>query len=176
MKLTITNFLILVLLAAELACCSASVSKDQVISIDMYGTSKKASSAAGDRDPKFQSYQLLTVDLVSVDGASKTSLFNNDDERIFLIIDREQTIFSKKIDDLLGKSYGGIQVGFAASITGGDKDYPDYSFAMAEPNLSISQGFAVETAKSIGLVIKINWGSTLSESAMSQPDYELSIP
>jgi hypothetical protein len=141
----------------------------------MYGVSKMPEGATGTRDPKFQIYQLLKVDILSEDGATTTNLFDNDEDRTFRIVDREQLIYSKKIADLVDTSYGSMQLTFAPEVTGGESEENSLSFTLANPVLTLSQPFAIEKAKNINVVIKMNWGNTLSDEAMTEPAFILSL-
>jgi hypothetical protein len=141
----------------------------------MYGVSKMPDGATGTRDPKFQIYQLLKVDILSEDGATTTNLFDNDEDKIFRIVDREQLIYSKKISELVDTSYGSMQLTFAPEVTGGDLEESSLSFTLANPVLTLSQPFAVEKAKDITVLIKMNWGNTLSDETMTEPAFVLSL-
>ncbi|WP_141733081.1 hypothetical protein [Oligoflexus tunisiensis] len=174
MKLTITDILCGWLLSAMLPGCG-SLTTDHLLSVDMYGVSKSPEGATGTRDPKFQSYQLVKVDIISEDGASSTNLFDGEEEKIFRIVDREQLIYSKKIDELVGNSYGSIELTFAPEITGGDSEDTPLTFTMSNPTLTLAQPFAIEKAKNINVHIKMNWGYTLSDEAMTEPEYVLTM-
>ncbi len=174
MKLTITIFLLFITLSSGLMGCG-SVTSDQLLSIDMYGVSKSPASATGDQDPKFQKYQLLNVAWLSQDSLSTTTLFDNEEERIFRIVDRSQIIFSKKISEEVGNSFGSIQLTFAATVEGGVVPDEATSFTLSNPKLELVQAFEVEKAKNINLTIKINWGNTYSEAGMTEPEYQLSF-
>lgn len=174
MKLTITDRLLGSLLALLLLPACGSLTSDQELTVEMYGMSKTPENAAGDRDPQFQIYQLTQIDLVSTDG-TLTNFFDGVEEKIFRIVDREQLIYSQKIDDLVGNSYSGIQIAFAPLVTGGESGSDAYEFTLSSPALTLSQEFTVEKAKSRTLIIKINWGNTLSDTAMTEPQYELSL-
>lgn len=173
MKLTITNFLLSSVWALLLSGCGG-FSTDQLLSVEMYGVGKSPATATGTRDPKFQTYQLLKVDLISEDGTTPTNLFDGEEEKIFRIVDREQLIFTKEISDLEDNSYGSIQLTFAPEVTGGEGDGA-LSFTLSNPVLSLTQAFAVEKAKDLTLQIKINWANTLSDEAMTEPEYALSL-
>lgn len=173
-KLTITNYLFVSAVGLGLSGCG-SLTSDQLLSVDMYGVSKMPEGAAGTRDPKFQIYQLVKVDIISEDGTSTTNLFDNEEEKIFRIVDREQLIYSKKISDLVDNSYGSIQLTFAPEVTGGESDENEMSFTLSNPALTLSQPFAIEKAKDVNVHIKINWGYTLSDEAMLEPQYVLSM-
>jgi hypothetical protein len=151
------------------------LSSEQLLSVDMYGVSKMPEGATGTRDPKFQIYQLLKVDILSEDGATTTNLFDNDEDRTFRIVDREQMIYSKKIADLVDTSYGSMQLTFAPDVTGGESEENSLSFTLANPVLTLSQPFAIEKAKNINVVIKMNWGNTLSDEAMTEPAFVISL-
>jgi hypothetical protein len=174
MKLTITNFLVSCAAGLGLGACGG-LSSEQLLSVDMYGVSKMPEGATGTRDPKFQIYQLLKVDILSEDGATTTNLFDNDEDRTFRIVDREQMIYSKKIADLVDTSYGSMQLTFAPDVTGGESEENSLSFTLANPVLTLSQPFAIEKAKNINVVIKMNWGNTLSDEAMTEPAFVLSL-
>lgn len=174
MKLTITKLLLTGALAWVLTGCGALTS-DQVLTVEMYGVSKAPASATGDQDPHSETFQLLSVILIDADGTTLTKLFDNEEERIFQIIDRSQIIYSKKIADLEGKSYSGIRVEFDPTVEATEKSNTA-SFTMASPKLELSQAFKIEKAKSVGLVIKANWGNTMSDGAVTEPEYVLSIP
>jgi hypothetical protein len=173
-KLTITKYLLVSAVGLGLSACG-SLTSDQLLSVDMYGVSKMPEGATGTRDPKFQIYQLLKVDIISEDGASTTNLFDNDEEKIYRIVDREQLIYSKKISDLVDTSYGSIQFTFAPEVTGGESDENEMSFTLSNPTLTLSQPFAIEKAKDVNVHIKMNWGYTLSDEAMLEPQYVLSM-
>lgn len=174
MKLTITNYLLAGMTSLGLLGCGG-LSTEQLLSIEMYGVSKMPAGATGTRDPKFQIYQLTKVDLVSEDGSSTTTLFDNEEERIFRIVDREQLIYSKEIDELVDTSYSSIQLTFAAEVTGGDSEENALGFTMSSPTLTLTQPFAIEKAKDVTVQIKMNWGYTLSDEAMTEPEYVLSM-
>lgn len=174
MKLTITNFLVSCAAGLGLSGCGG-LSSDQLLSVEMYGVSKMPEGATGTRDPKFQIYQLLKVDIVSEDGATTTNLFDNEEEKIFRIVDREQLIYSKKISDLVDTSYGSMLLTFAPEVTGGDSEENALTFTLANPVLTLTQPFAIETAKDITVLIKMNWGNTLSDEAMTEPAFVLSL-
>jgi hypothetical protein len=174
MKLTITMVLELGALSLGLSACGG-LSSDQLLSVEMYGVSKMPEGATGTQDPKFQMYQLLKVDLVSEDGATTTNLFDNDEEKIFRIVDREQLIYSKKISDLVDTSYGSMQLTFAPEVSGGVSEENALTFTMANPVLTLSQPFAIEKAKDVTVLIKMNWGNTLSDEALTEPQYVLSL-
>jgi hypothetical protein len=174
MKLTITNYLVSCAASLGLSACGGLTS-EQLLSVDMYGVSKMPEGATGTRDPKFQIYQLLKVDILSEDGATTTNLFDNDEDRTFRIVDREQLIYSKKIADLVDTSYGSMQLTFAPEVTGGESEENSLSFTLANPVLTLSQPFAIEKAKNINVVIKMNWGNTLSDEAMTEPAFILSL-
>jgi hypothetical protein len=174
MKLTITNFLLSCAAGLGLSGCSG-LSSEQLLSVEMYGVSKMPDGATGTRDPKFQIYQLLKVDIVSEDGATTTNLFDNEEEKIFRIVDREQLIYSKKISELVDTSYGSMQLTFAPEVTGGDSEDNALTFTLANPVLTLSQPFAIEKAKDITVLIKMNWGNTLSDEAMTEPAFVLSL-
>ncbi len=174
MKLTITNFLFGSVVGLGLCSCGG-LSTDHLLSVDMYGVSKMPDGATGTRDPKFLIYQLVKVDIVSEDGSSTTNLFDNEEEKIFRIVDREQMIYSKKIDDLVDTSYSSIQFTFAAEVTGGDTEDTALAFTMSSPTLTLSQPFAIETAKDINVQIKMNWGYILSDEAMTEPAYVITM-
>ena len=176
MKLTITRLAQLGYLIAHLASCNSAVTQDQLLTIEMYGVTKAASTALGDKNPNFQSYQLLAVDFLSADGSSKTNLFNNEDDRTFVIVERQQIIFAKKISELVGVTYSAIQVTFHPTVKGGRDESPDNSFNMTNPILSLTTPLVVATGKSLDMVIKINWGNTLSDAGMSEPDYLFTGP
>jgi hypothetical protein len=173
-KLTITKILSGCTVALGLNGCG-SFSTDQVLSVDMYGVSKMPEGAAGDRDPKFQYYQLLKVDFLSEDGTTTTTLFDQEEERIFRIVDREQLIYSKKISELEGNSFGSVQFTFAAEVKGGESDDNELSFSMSSPTLTLSQPFEIEKAKNVGIHIKMNWANTLTDEAMTEPQYVLTM-
>jgi hypothetical protein len=141
----------------------------------MYGVSKSPDGATGTRDPKFQIYELLKVDIVSEDGATSTNLFDGEEQQIFRIVDREQLIYSKKIKELVGNSYSSVQLSFAPEVSGGDSEDKALTFNLSNPILTLPQSFAVTKAKSLTLQIKINWGNTLSDEAMTEPQYTLSM-
>jgi hypothetical protein len=174
MKLTITNFCVGWAVGLGLSGCGG-LSSDQLLSVEMYGVSKMPEGATGTRDPKFQIYQLLKVDLVSEDGATTTNLFDNEEEKIFRIVDREQMIYSKKISDLVDTSYGSMQLTFAPEVSGGDSEENALTFTLANPVLTLSQPFAIETAKDVTVLIKMNWGNTLSDEALTEPQFVLSL-
>lgn len=174
MKLTITNFLMGCAGALGLSACGG-LSSDQLLSVEMYGVSKMPEGATGTRDPKFQIYQLLKVDILSEDGATTTNLFDNDEEKIFRIVDREQMIYSKKISDLVDTSYGSMQLTFAPEVSGGDSEENALTFTLANPVLTLSQPFAIEKAKDVTVLIKMNWGNTLSDEALTEPQFILSL-
>jgi hypothetical protein len=174
MKLTITNVLPGLLLGTLLGGCG-SLTSEQLLSVEMYGVSKMPEGATGTRDPKFLTYQLLKVDILSEDGTSSTNLFDGDEEKIFRIVDREQLIYSKKIEELVGNTYGSIQLTFAPEVTGGESDAEALTFTMSNPVLTLTKPFAIEKAKSINVHIRMNWGYTLSDEAMTEPEYLLSM-
>lgn len=174
MKLTITNFLVGCAAGLGLSGCGG-LSSDQLLSVEMYGVSKMPDGATGTRDPKFQIYQLLKVDIVSEDGATTTNLFDNEEEKIFRIVDREQLIYSKKISELVDTSYGSMQLTFAPEVTGGDSEENALTFTLANPVLTLSQPFAIEKAKDLTVLIKMNWGNTVSDEAMTEPAFVLSL-
>ncbi len=173
MKLTITNFLLFLPFLGGIGC--GSVLSDQQISIEMYGVSKAPASAVGDRDPHFLSYQLLAVNLTSEDGTTTTTLFDNEEDRIYRIVDRSQIIYSKKITDLVGNSYASLKMTFAPLVEGGERGGEELSFTMSNPELLLAQPFAVSTAKDLSFLIKIDWGNTLSDEALTEPEYQISI-
>jgi hypothetical protein len=173
-KLTITKILWGSIAALGLSGCEG-LNTEQVLSVDMYGISKMPEGAAGSRDPKFQVYQLLKVDFLSEDGATTTTLFDQEEERIFRIVDREQLIYSKKISDLEGNSYGSVQFTFAPEVLGGESDSNELSFTMSNPTLILSQPFAVEKAKNVNIHIKMNWANTLTDESMTEPQYVLTM-
>jgi hypothetical protein len=115
------------------------------------------------------------VDAVSEDGATTTNLFDNEEEKIFRIVDREQMIYSKKIVDLVDTSYGSMQLTFAPEVSGGDSEDNALTFTMANPMLTLSETFAIEKAKDVTVLIKLNWGNTLSDEAMTEPQFILSL-
>lgn len=174
MKLTITNFLLGWAAGLMLSGCGG-LSSDQLLSVDMYGVSKMPEGATGTKDPKFQIYQLLKVDIVSEDGATTTNLFDNEEEKIFRIVDREQMIYSKKIADLVDTSYSSMQLTFAPEVSGGESEDNALTFTLANPVLTLSQPFAIEKAKDVTVVIKLNWGNTLSDEALTEPQFVLSL-
>nr|AIA17828.1 hypothetical protein [uncultured bacterium] len=174
MKLTITKVLLVTSAGLALSGCGG-FSTEQLLTVDMYGVSKMPEGAAGTRDPNFQIYQLLKVDIVSEDGSTTTNLFDNEDERIFRIVDREQMIYSKKISDLEGTSYANIQFTFKPEVSGGDSAQKDLSFTMSNPILTLAQPFAIEKAKNVTVHIRMNWGNTLSDEAMTEPQYILAF-
>jgi hypothetical protein len=172
MKLTITKFLLL----GSISAGCGSLVEDQVLDIEMYGVAKTPTGAIGDDDPEFQEYRLLQVSFVNADGATFTTLFNNEDERTFRIIDRPQIIFSKDISELEGQSYAGLQVVFDPGVTGGDQKRPELSFTMSQPSQQLNEALTIEKAKSLEVQIKLNWANTLSEAGMSEPTLEISRP
>ena len=174
MKLTITISMFLIALSSGLVGCGA-VTSDQLLSIDMYGVSKSPASATGDQDPKFQKYQLLSVAWLSQDGLTTTTLFDNEEESIFRIVDRSQIIFSKKISEEVGNSFGSIQLTFAGTVEGGVVVDEASTFTLSNPKLELVQAFEVEKAKNLNLTIKVNWGNTYSEAGMTEPEYQLSF-
>jgi len=174
MKLTITSFLLGCVAGLGLSGCGG-FNSDQLLSVEMYGVSKMPEGATGNRDPRFQIYQLLQVDLVSEDGATITNLLDNTEEKIFRIVDREQLIYSKKIADFVDTSYGSMQLTFASKVTGGDSEDNSLTFTLANPTLTLSQPFAIEKAKDVTVLIKLNWGNTLSDEAMTEPQFVLSL-
>jgi hypothetical protein len=174
MKLTITKFFTVWAIGLGLSGCGG-LSSDQLLSVEMYGVSKMPDGATGTRDPKFQMYQLLKVDVVSEDGATTTNLFDNEEEKIFRIVDREQMIYSKKIADLVDTSYGSMQLTFAPEVSGGDSEDNALTFTMANPMLTLSEPFAIEKAKDVTVLIKLNWGNTLSDEALAEPQFVLSL-
>ncbi|HET9237202.1 MAG TPA: hypothetical protein VFO10_08120 [Oligoflexus sp.] len=174
MKLTITNFLAVWAAGLGLSGCGG-LSSEQLLSVEMYGVSKMPEGATGTRDPKFQIYQLLKVDIVSEDGATTTNLFDNEEEKIFRIVDREQLIYSKKITDLVDTSYGSMLLTFAPEVTGGDSEENTLAFTLANPVLTLTQPFAIEKAKDIAVIIKMNWGNTLTDEAMTEPTFVLTL-
>ncbi|MDQ3233058.1 MAG: hypothetical protein M3Q07_14675 [Pseudobdellovibrionaceae bacterium] len=172
-KLTITNFLFLWMNLLLLGC--GSLTEDQLLSVEMYGVSKSPEGATGTQDPNFQTYQLLKIDIVSEDGATSSNLFDNEEEKIFRIVDREQLIYSKKIAELEGTSYSSIQLTFAPDVIGGESEDNSVTMTLGNPVLTLSQAFTVEKAKDLTLLIKINWGNTLTDEAMTEPQYVLSL-
>lgn len=174
MKLTITNFLFLLLPVLGGVGCG-SVLSDQQLAIEMYGVSKAPASAAGDRDPHFHTYQLLAVNLTSEDGTTTTNLFDNEEDRIYRVVDRAQIIYSKKIADLVGNTYASMQMTFAPAVEGGERGGSELSFTMTNPQLQLAEAFSVETAKDITVLIKINWGNTLSDEVITEPEYQVSL-
>ncbi len=72
-------------------------------------------------------------------------------------------------------SYSSIQFTFAAEVTGGDTEDTALAFTMSNPTLTLSQAFAIETAKDINVQIKMNWGYTLSDEAMTEPAYVITM-
>jgi len=174
MKLTITNYLLGFGLGLLTSGCG-DLTTEQLLSVEMYGVSKSPDGATGTRDPKYQSYELLKVDFVSEDGATTTNLFDGEEEQIFRIVDREQLIYSKKIEELVGNTYSSVLLTFAPEVSGGESEDEALTFTLSNPILTLAQPFAVEKAKSKTLQIRINWGYTLSDEAMTEPQYVLSM-
>jgi hypothetical protein len=174
MKLTITKTFLVGSVGLALSGCGG-LNTDQLLTVDMYGVSKMPEGATGTRDPKFHVYQLVKVDFVSEDGSSTTNLFDNEEEKIFRIVDREQLIYSKKISDLVDTSFGSVQFTFASEVSGGDSEDNALSFTLNNPTLTLNQPFAVEKAKDMTVHIKLNWAYTLSDEALTEPQYVLSI-
>lgn len=174
MKLTITKILFVSSAGFVLSGCGG-FNTDQLLTVDMYGVSKMPEGATGTRDPKFHIYQLVKVDLVSEDGSSTTNLFDNEEEKIFRIVDREQLIYSKPISDLVDTTHGSVQFTFASEVSGGDSEDNALSFTLSNPILTLSQPFAIEKAKDVSIHIKMNWGYTLSDEVLTEPQYVLSM-
>lgn len=167
--LTITIFS-----ALCLAC--GAVSTDQVLKVTMYGVSKAPAQAAGDREPDFLSFQLNDVQLLGKSGAGPTDLLIDEEEpKVYRIIDRPQVIFEKAIADLEGESFDGIVLRFAATVEGGDSQASSLSFTMANPDISLNQELLVEKAENLECTIKLNWGNTLTDESLGEPDYNISF-
>ncbi len=172
MKLTITRLLFLVW---PLTACGSLV-EEQLLKLEMFGVSDRASDSEGNETPDFQTYVLTGVALLHSDGSTRTQLFDPETTTVtssFRIIDRAQLIYSKAIKDLVGTQYNGIEVSFAESIVGGNEERSDLSLTLSSPILTLSRAFEVEKAQSLLLEIKVKWGDTILDAAMSEPDYEL---
>lgn len=171
MKLTITIFL--ASLAVSGGC--GSLVTEQLLEIQMLGSSQMADDAVGTAHPDYLTYQLTGVALVSEDGATLTTLFNNEEEKIFRIIDRSQTVYTKDISEFDGTTFSGLRLSFAPEVTGGNELLEDLSFTMAQSSLVLTDPLTVETAKSIVVINRLKWGDTISEGELSEPTYELTI-
>ncbi len=168
MKLTITKLIFGSLLVT--AC--GSLDSDQTLQIQMYGSSTVATGATGDGEPDELVYQLTEVSLISTDGATLSTLFANEEEKIFRIIDRAQVIYSTTISDLVGTSYSGLRITFASAVTGSNEKYKDLSFTMAQPTLILTETIAIEKARSLVFNSKANWGDTITDGQITEPTYE----
>jgi|GEM_PF-6639203 hypothetical protein len=172
MKLTITKYLLLGYVSAG---CGSLV-EGQFLDIEMYGVARTPTGAAGDKDPEFQSYRLLQVSFMNQDGTTLTTLFNNEEDKIFRVVDRPQIIFSKAIAELEGQKYQGLQVVFDPAVEGGDQERPNLSFTLSQPTQQLNEALTVEKAKNVEVQIKVIWANTLSEAGMSEPTLEIVRP
>ena len=167
MHLTITRFLISSALALALSSCGAFTDETQV-EIEMYGVTRAPTTATGDRDPQFQSYEVQSITLNSAEG----DVLILSEPQTFKIVDRPQIILSYKADAFVGRSFTGITVVYSAAVVGGDNDEPALGFTLSSPTLAIAATFEIEESKSKTFSIKASWANTISTGAMTEPSFE----
>lgn len=171
MKLTITNMLGLFALLPLLG-CGAVLDSGSVMRVEMYGTLSIPDSASGDSNPSFQSYVLKQIALTTAGGA--TTLV--DTEESFKIIDRAQLLFEKDMSNFEGNDYTGISVSFDPEVVGGNAKQPELTFTLNNPQLTYTQAFSIEAAKTITFTIQAHWGNTLADGVMTEPEFEINGP
>ncbi|MBC7533900.1 MAG: hypothetical protein H7318_20225 [Oligoflexus sp.] len=168
MKLTITNLLFGIFLSSSLMGCGA-LSDDTKIEIQMYGIAKTPATAAGDRDPQFQTWEVQSITL---DGAEPAALVTESAD--FKIVDRPQILVSRNAKSYLGKTYTGMTVVFGPTVTGGDNSEDALSFTISTPTLALTEAITFEQGKSKTYLIKASWENTLSTGTMTEPTLEIS--
>ncbi len=168
MKLTITKLLLFGSLILSQSSCGA-FSDSTEVEVQMYGIASAPSTATGDQDPQFQTYEIQSIVLSSPDG--DVSIL--DQAESFKIVDRPQIVTSFDAADLAGRSFTGYTVTFGSTVTGGDKDQPNLSFTLTTVTQSLTQTLEIKEGSTLNLAIKLNWGNTLASGAMSEPAFVL---
>lgn len=170
MKLTITRIFTGIFVLASLSGCGA-FSDETKLEIQMYGVPRAPESAAGDRDPQFQTYEVQSITLASPEG--DVALLT--EAQSFKIVDRPQIILDKVADDLSGKSFTGLTVVLSPTVVGGDNDEADLTFTLSNPTLALTRSLAIEEGKNTTFIIKANWANTIGSGAMTEPTFEITV-
>lgn len=168
MKLTITKLFFGFVVVSSLVGCGA-FSEDTQVEIQMYGIAKAPATAAGDKDPQFQTWEVQSITL---DGAVPAALVTESTK--FKIVDRPQILVSRNAKSYIGTAYTGMTVVFGPTVTGGDNTDDALSFTLSTPTLALTEAITFEAGKSKTYLIKASWGNTLITGTMTEPTLEIS--
>ncbi|MES2745577.1 MAG: hypothetical protein V4655_09115 [Bdellovibrionota bacterium] len=168
MKLTITRFVTMILLASSLSACGA-FSDETKLEIQMYGVARAPASATGDRDPQFQTYTVQSIVLNSAEG----DVYLLDTPTTFKIVDRPQILLKRIADEWAGRTFTGLTVSFEPSVVGGDNESSDLSFTLSAPVVSLTQTLLLKENHGLNFTIKAVWANTIASATMTEPTFEI---
>jgi hypothetical protein len=146
-------------------CGQTELDLDEKLVVAMYGVFEAPADAAGNAEPKYQTYTFTGLSLTGADGAVVDLFADADTEPTEVrIIDRSQIIFETSVHDYVDDKFTAASVGFDAAVgVGGAGD--ELTTALPQPTLTLSEAFAVEKAKSRRLVVKVQWKNTITRDA-----------
>lgn len=148
--------------------CGASTSSltggEQNFVVEMYGVFQAPVGSEGTYEPKWQNYLLTEVYLTKAEDGSTVDLMT-DDPATLRIIDREQIIFSADVSEYDGVTFSSLTVVFDPSVVVAGKVSDENIIVLDTGDVTLTQDFAVETARSVTVLLKVKWKNTISEDA-----------
>jgi hypothetical protein len=154
-------------------CGQTEIDLEEKLVVAMYGVFVAPADAAGNAEPKYQSYTLTGVGFTAADG-TVVDLFEDAEPVQLRIIDRSQIIFETVIHDHVDTAFASASVTFEPTVgVGGAGD--ELTTTLPSPTLTLTEAFTVEKAKSRRLELKVQWKNTITRDA-DDPSLETVTP
>lgn len=146
----------------------------QMFKLQMIGVEIAPEGAEGTASPRAVTYQLSSLTFIGEEGTEDLDLTLEDPTKTYRIASRPQILYSQKLKDYTGNSYSGVRIGFETAAQAEAISGQTYDFTLSSPELT-SPGFLIKQGRDINVVIKVQWKNTLTDDALTEPGYEVTV-
>lgn len=155
--------------------CGVSLTTDQNLNVLMTGVPVEPSEVSGDVTPKWESFILTGVSLLSEDASETIILFSGASPKEIKVVNRPQLAFTKVITDYSETTFSGLTVSFDQTVLAGSKNSEDHVFGLSSGDLTLTETFTVEPGKDIEVNVNVQWKNTVSGEVVQEPGLELTV-
>jgi len=162
--------------AYALTACGESTSLDvpEKLEVVMLGSFTAPADAAGNAEPRHQTYTLVDVAATAADGTI-IDLYEEDAKEL-KIINRSQIIHEADLADYVDTAFTQISVQFDPTVKGLGKIEEELTVTLPAPTLTLLEGFTVDSAAVLRLTIEAQWKNTITRDEELDPPEVMSAP